>query len=346
MSTTSSESTWNALQSQRRLPRIKLMVLRGETRNLDRPIAAPAFLIGAANDCDLVLQADDVPPVHCYLFRNGDECQIRSLGFEPPLLVNGKQVESASLQDGDKLSIGEFELLLRELPQSAFAPRGVISSQDEEADVEMREIERQAKELVAEIVRDVRAILAGLSMSTYEPHLLPEELEPPRAPTTSEALGDLFTAPIGKGLSSEAQTQKSNAASVFPFGAETRNMTSLNTTSLNTAGKVVAAAAHETIPKQAAATLQTESIEFDERRVQQPTEFAEKSTIVERSTPTKEMRVMRADQSQPLRSPLGKPPKFLKLRSGENSTQRRLTPQLRVVNTPEEQSAESKPTDT
>jgi len=42
-----------------------------------------------------------------------DTCTIRSLSSEPPTLVNGKEVQSATIQDGDQIEAGETKFLVR-----------------------------------------------------------------------------------------------------------------------------------------------------------------------------------------------------------------------------------------
>ena len=90
-------------------PRVELEIMRGRAKQMRRPVTGPAFLIGAAKDCDLVLGDPQFPAVHTYLRRDENGCSIRSLGFAPQLYVNGRPVEAAHLANGDILRLGPYE---------------------------------------------------------------------------------------------------------------------------------------------------------------------------------------------------------------------------------------------
>jgi hypothetical protein len=59
-----------------------------------------------------VLADQRFPPVHCYLFSGTDRVAVRWLEIGPPLEVNGKSVESAELQNGDRITLGPFEFVI------------------------------------------------------------------------------------------------------------------------------------------------------------------------------------------------------------------------------------------
>jgi hypothetical protein len=71
------------------------------------------YLIGAANDCDLVLGGVQFPDAYAYVFVTGGQVTIRRLGAGPPLVVSGEAVETAELFDGDLIAFEPFELRLR-----------------------------------------------------------------------------------------------------------------------------------------------------------------------------------------------------------------------------------------
>ena len=50
-------------QVSARLPTVELEIMRGQARRRVRRVAAPIFLIGTANDCDLVLGDPRFPEV-------------------------------------------------------------------------------------------------------------------------------------------------------------------------------------------------------------------------------------------------------------------------------------------
>jgi hypothetical protein len=93
-----------------RAERVSLEITRGQARVRVRPIASRVFLIGAANDCDLVLGDLQFPEAYAYVFVDGTDVSIRRLGAGPPLLVCGEEVETAELFHGDLLSLGRFEM--------------------------------------------------------------------------------------------------------------------------------------------------------------------------------------------------------------------------------------------
>lgn len=106
---------------------VALEIMRGRVQQRIRPIAGKVFLIGAANDCDLVLGDLQFPEAYAYVFVSGSSVSIRRLGAGPELVVCGEQVESAELFHGDLLDLGPFEL--RVLIDDA--PRGGRRSDDE-----------------------------------------------------------------------------------------------------------------------------------------------------------------------------------------------------------------------
>ncbi len=96
-------------RAQRDLPHVELTILRGRAQNLVRPVSVPAFLIGSATDCDLVLGDSRFPEAHSYLLLSPSEVGVRWLGFGPQVAVNGGLVEKAPLRDGDHLRMGPYE---------------------------------------------------------------------------------------------------------------------------------------------------------------------------------------------------------------------------------------------
>jgi hypothetical protein len=103
--------------------RVHLEVTRGRTRYRLRPVQAPAFLIGAAADCDLVLGDRSFPEVHACLLLQRDEVAIRHLGFAPGLLVNGAPVGRAALAHGDTIEAGPYAFRLLLSPPEGDRPR-------------------------------------------------------------------------------------------------------------------------------------------------------------------------------------------------------------------------------
>lgn len=95
------------------LPSITLEITCGRAKHRSRPIRSTAFLIGSAEDCDLVLGDPSFDPVHSYVFVRPGRVTIRQLGNGPSLYVGGRQVGWAVLQDFDRLQMGSYEFEVR-----------------------------------------------------------------------------------------------------------------------------------------------------------------------------------------------------------------------------------------
>ncbi|MFO0843896.1 MAG: FHA domain-containing serine/threonine-protein kinase [Gemmataceae bacterium] len=65
----------------------------------------PSTIIGRAQECDLVLRSADVSKKHCRILIGEDRVTVEDLGSVNGTLVNGRPVEKAKLNDGDKLDI-------------------------------------------------------------------------------------------------------------------------------------------------------------------------------------------------------------------------------------------------
>lgn len=96
-----------------RLPEVTIEIARGAAQRRQRVVRPPVFLIGAAADCDLVLGDPLFPTVHTYLYVTSTGVSARHIGEGPALLVNGQEVESTPLADGDLLQLGVYEFVLR-----------------------------------------------------------------------------------------------------------------------------------------------------------------------------------------------------------------------------------------
>jgi pSer/pThr/pTyr-binding forkhead associated (FHA) protein len=102
-----------------RAPSVELQILRGRTRFKRRPVAAPAYLIGSAPDCDLVLGDPQFPEVYAYLRRTDEGVTLRRLEHGPELTVNGQPVKRRRLADGDRIRTGPYEFLVHVRPPLA-----------------------------------------------------------------------------------------------------------------------------------------------------------------------------------------------------------------------------------
>ena len=108
-------SSWGTLGSVCRfnLPKVQLEITRGLAKLETREVHAAAFLIGAAADCDWVLDDLQFAEVHSYLFLSPQRVTVRHLGFGPGLCVAGQDVTWAALHHNDQLRIGPYEFRVR-----------------------------------------------------------------------------------------------------------------------------------------------------------------------------------------------------------------------------------------
>jgi hypothetical protein len=96
------------------LPRVELEITRGRARRRLRPIDGLAYLIGAADDNDLVLADPQFPDSHSYLLRSPLGLTLCWLGEGPDVTVNGTPVLSTALVPADaRLRTGPYEFRIR-----------------------------------------------------------------------------------------------------------------------------------------------------------------------------------------------------------------------------------------
>ncbi|MEX2173449.1 MAG: FHA domain-containing protein [Pirellulaceae bacterium] len=90
--------------------RVSLEITRGRVRQRTRQIASRVFLIGSANDCDLVLGDLQFPEAYAYVFVDGSDVSIRRLGSGPVLVVCDEELETSELFHGDLIEMGPFAM--------------------------------------------------------------------------------------------------------------------------------------------------------------------------------------------------------------------------------------------
>ena len=80
---------------------------------LFRIVPGSARTIGRATGADFILEAPLVSRVHCRVTAqsNGD-LEVRDLESTNGTFVNGERVETAPLQEGDRLKVGRVELIV------------------------------------------------------------------------------------------------------------------------------------------------------------------------------------------------------------------------------------------
>jgi hypothetical protein len=94
----------------------------GQTYTLD-PTRQPVLSVGRSSECDVVLTDHRASRHHADFRWNGREWEIRDRGSTNGTYVNGMQVHQPyELRLGDRVTIGETTMVLREAPGQARAP--------------------------------------------------------------------------------------------------------------------------------------------------------------------------------------------------------------------------------
>ena len=89
-----------------------LEIVRGQARQMFRPINGPVFMIGTAVDCDLVLADDAFPETYLYLYIKHDVVSVRRFGVGPQLYIDDVETDVAELPIGSVLRFGSYAFRL------------------------------------------------------------------------------------------------------------------------------------------------------------------------------------------------------------------------------------------
>ena len=102
--------------------------VRLEVRAGGRPtvyeVGDGGFLIGGVPGCDLRLPGGNFAPVVCLIARHPRGASLRKLAPVQPVAVNGRNVGSAYLNDGDRVTIGSVEVIVAVAEGAAPPPGG------------------------------------------------------------------------------------------------------------------------------------------------------------------------------------------------------------------------------
>jgi pSer/pThr/pTyr-binding forkhead associated (FHA) protein len=74
--------------------------------------------IGRSEDCDIVLRDSTVSIRHAEIIARAEGCTVTNLMATNGTKVNGQQVQSAQLKDGDMIRIGQISLVFRDIPKT------------------------------------------------------------------------------------------------------------------------------------------------------------------------------------------------------------------------------------
>jgi hypothetical protein len=133
----------------------------------------PAYLIGRAEDCDLVIGDDRFPDAYAYLLVRGRQLVLRHLGFAPELRVNGKSATQLPLCDGDMIQAGPYEFRVHICPLAEAKVSGgpSVGRLSPEAAVAVGQTEALAEAL--DLIRCIREEVLG-DRSSFRIFLGPE----------------------------------------------------------------------------------------------------------------------------------------------------------------------------
>jgi chromosome segregation ATPase len=102
-------------------PTARLEVRHGSGQPTEHRIGEAGFLLGSVPGCDLRLPGVNLPPVVALLCHTPEGLFLRKLTPVAGLLHNGRPASSSLLADGDRLTLGAVDLLVR-LPQETPSP--------------------------------------------------------------------------------------------------------------------------------------------------------------------------------------------------------------------------------
>jgi len=107
-------------------------------------LKGPEVKIGRDPTNDLELLSEDLMPFHCLIRKETDEYVLYDLYTPNGTMVNGEKIQRKILQNGDKIEIGEFEILYSTLKGMEFLPITGIEGKDK---LQMRTASSQIEEI-------------------------------------------------------------------------------------------------------------------------------------------------------------------------------------------------------
>jgi pSer/pThr/pTyr-binding forkhead associated (FHA) protein len=84
--------------------------------------------IGRSNEADIVLDEGDVSRVHCAIRKWDDDYIIKDMKSENGISVNGKPVDVARLEAGDKITVGSFSIFFEKNSRRQPGPNTVMKN--------------------------------------------------------------------------------------------------------------------------------------------------------------------------------------------------------------------------
>ncbi|MBT8407599.1 MAG: FHA domain-containing protein [Deltaproteobacteria bacterium] len=97
----------------------ELLVVKGPEKGQVYPLKSDEVVIGRDTSCELSFDDKTLSRQHVRIVRNGDSLSIEDLDSANGVLVNGIRVSSAELKVDDRITLGQIELLLRPVGETA-----------------------------------------------------------------------------------------------------------------------------------------------------------------------------------------------------------------------------------
>ena len=90
---------------------VKLIVVNGKQKGKEIPVAAPKFLIGRGEGCQLRPQNSLVSRKHCAILTEGNSAAVEDLGSTNGTFVNDERIHGRhELKDGDTIKVGVLDV--------------------------------------------------------------------------------------------------------------------------------------------------------------------------------------------------------------------------------------------
>jgi pSer/pThr/pTyr-binding forkhead associated (FHA) protein len=140
-----------------------VLVMFKDGQRREFPLRGTRTVLGRAHDCDLRIPTRDVSRRHCEIEISSAAAIVRDLGSSNGTYVNGRRVAEATLNPGDRLTVGPVVFVLQidgkpaeirpadaAVPRSAAKPRAPVGTPEEDTE-EVLDLEELDLELDAEL---------------------------------------------------------------------------------------------------------------------------------------------------------------------------------------------------
>ena len=111
---------------------VKLVMLKTNGQQKEISLKGTTAVLGRGADCDIRIPIESCSRKQCELKIEGDQLQLKDLGSSNGTFLNNNRVEAATLNAGDKLTIGPVVLTIQidGQPETAAPPADDQSSKE------------------------------------------------------------------------------------------------------------------------------------------------------------------------------------------------------------------------